>query len=304
MTRAQLPPLPRGIQMLTTDASQSLNRRMPIARAYTPSKCVTCSGKKFFLWRDPEGGPEPVLYDCPCDDQYLLFRWLLNSGIPLTYQRLGWSDYTYLSEAAMTEAAQYLEHRDAFINAGFGMVLWGSRGTGKTLLANLLLKEFTGDGVGCYSTTFADMVDAFAGGWHDPAQEAWFNRTLRNARVLYIDDVGREYSKDRFADAAKSDDQIRSAALADNRPGSMKETLLEAVVRHRTANSLPTFVSTNFTPDQISQGYGGHTMSLLSEKAVFVEVSGADRRNEMRRRETDFIAKSMVRPIVIERALG
>lgn len=304
MTRAQLPPLPPGIRMLHNDEVSSLHQRIPLATAYTPQRCVTCSGRRTFLWRDPAGGPDPVEYDCPCAEQYLAFKYLLNSGIPLTYQRLGWADYTYLTESAMAEAASYLQNREAFVNAGFGMVLHGSRGTGKTLLANLLLKEFSADGITCYSTTFADMVDDFATGWGDKSHEAWFKRTVRNARVLYIDDVGREYSKDRFADATKSDEQVRTAALADNRPGSIKETLLEATIRYRTANCLPTFVSTNFTPEQVSNGYGGHTMSLLSEKAVFVNVTGADRRGEMRQRESDLIVKGMTRPIVIERALG
>lgn len=303
MTRAQLPPLPKGIRMLTNVEATGLDSRTPIAKAYRPQgTCVTCLGKRWFRWRSADG--QPVEYDCPCNDQYMAFRYLLHSGIPLTYQRLGWGDYTHLSDTAMAETARFLEHRDAFLNAGFGMVLWGSRGNGKTLLANLLLKEFIGDGIPCYSTTFADMVEAFAGGWHDPEKEAWFNRMLRNARVLYIDDVGREYSKDRFGDATKSEEQIRAAALADNRPGSMKETLLESVVRHRTANSLPTFVSTNFTPDQVANGYGGHTMSLLGEKSHFVNVTGPDRREEMRRRESDNIVEGLTRPIVIERALG
>lgn len=301
MTRAQLPPLPKGIRMLTNDEVTSLHRRIPISTAYTPQRCVTCSGRRTFLWRDPDGGPDPVEYDCPCPDQYLAFKYLLNAGIPLTYQRLGWGDYTYMSEAALAETARFLQSRDAFLNAGFGMVLYGTRGNGKTLLANLLLKEFCADGISCYSTTFADMVDDFATGWGDKAHEAWFKRTVRNARVLYIDDVGREYSKDRFADAAKSEEQVRAAALADNRPGSVKETLLEATIRYRTANSLPTFVSTNFTPEQVANGYGGHTMSLLGEKSVFVGVTGADRRNEMRVRDSDLIVKGMTRPIVIER---
>lgn len=303
--RVQLPPLPRGIRLLTNEDSQSLNSRSPLASAYNPTtRCVTCLSRKWFLWKDPAGGPDPVEYDCPCEDQYVAFRALLNSGIPLLYQRLGWADYTYLSDTAMAEAARYLDNREGFINAGFGMVLYGSKGNGKTLLANLLLKEFIGDGIPCYATTFADMVDAFADGWDDARHKAWFNRTVRNARVLYIDDVGREYVTNRFADATKTEDQIRAAALADNRPGSVKETLLEAVVRHRVANSLPTFISTNFTPEQITNGYGGHTMSLLGEKAVFIEVTGADRRQEMRRREEDYVIAKMTRPIVIEKIGG
>ena len=296
--RLTLPPNPPGIRMLTNIEALGLNRRSPIATAFPPSNCVTCKGRKWFLWRDKAG--QPAEYDCDCDNQYLLFRSLLNSGVPLNYQRLGWADYTALSDDVVGQVGDFLTHRDAFITAGFGLVLHGSRGNGKTLLANLLVKSMIGDGISCYSTTFADMVEAFAGGWRDPEREQWFNNTVRNARVLYIDDVGREYVKDRFGDAAKSDEQRQQQAMADNRPGSMKETLLESVIRHRVGNSLPTFVSTNFTPEQITTGYGGHTMSLLGEKSIFIKVTGADSRPDMRLREQDLVIAGMTRPVVID----
>ncbi len=298
-TRAQLPPLPKGIRLLTNVESQNLNRRSQIASAYTPDRCVTCKGRKWFLWRDTRTG-QPTEYDCPCPDQYMLFRMLLHSGIPLAYQRLGWSDYSHLDPKVVDDVGRYIENRDRFIDAGFGMVLHGSRGNGKTLLANLLLKEMVADGIPCYATTFDDLVEAFAGGWRDPEQERWFNQTVRSARVLYVDDVGREYAKDRFGSAKLSEEERRTKAMADNRPGSMKETLLESVVRHRVGNCLPTFVSTNFTPEQITTGYGGHTMSLLSEKSILVEVTGADRRNKIRLREEQFVIDGLSRPIVID----
>lgn len=289
-----LPPLPKTIGTLTNVQSRSLNARIPMA-AVTPANCITCHGRKTFRWLDAIG--QPADYACPCEDQYVLFRWLLNSGIPLAYQRLGWTDLTYLSEGAIREAMDYLDHQQAYLSAGFGMVIHGTKGNGKSLLSMLILKRLIEAGVSVYATTFADMLNHFMGTWRDKDQERWFNQIVRNAGVLYIDDIGREYQPDRFADAALSAEQKQKRS--DNRPGAVRESMLEAVIRHRVANCQPTFITTNFSVEEIQTGYGGHTMSLLGEKAVFVEATGIDRRQEMNRREIDYAKQGLTRPVVL-----
>lgn len=295
MTRAQLPPLPPGIRMLKNGEADMLARRQP--SPFTVKNCVTCHGTKVFAWRDETNAA--VEFDCPCADQYLLHRYLSHSGVLLNYQRLGWSDFAHLDDSVGALIFDYIDHQQHYVSAGFGLVLHGPRGNGKTLLGNLLTKRLIGDGVTCFATSFDDMVENFADGWRDTEQKHWFTRTVRNAQVLFIDDVGREYKADRFADASKTVEERRSNATADNRPGSMKETLLESVIRHRVGSCLPTIITTNLTEEQILHGYGGHTVSLLAEKSIFVNVPGIDRRPEMNRREVDLIKQGMTRPVVI-----
>lgn len=295
--RAQLPDLPPAIRSLTNVEARNLNARN--RARFTPDRCLTCNGQRWFRWLDASRQHE-VDYDCRCDDQYVLYRYLSHANIPLAYQRLGWGDLTHLADEVIAQTADYLDHQDAYVRAGFGMVIHGSRGNGKTLLAYLLVKQMIGSGVNVYATTFADMVSAFRDTFNDKDQQRWFAQTIRNAGVLYIDDVGREYKPDRYAEAALSEEEkARRAAREDNRPGSVRETMLEAVIRHRVSNAQPTIITTNFTPDQIHSGYGGHTMSLLGEKSVFVEATGIDRRQEMNRREMDYVRRGLTRPVVI-----
>lgn len=294
-TRLTLPPVPPTIRTLHNEESRVLDRRSKLT--FTPDHCVTCLGQRWFRWRDEHGNPAE--FDCDCKGQYRLFRYLMHSGIPLNYQRLGWADLEYVEDPVTEAIADYYENRQGYINAGFGLVVHGSKGNGKSLLAYLLVKKLIADGRTCFATKFADLVDSYAQTWRDPEHEKWFTSTVRNAQVLFINDVGREYKADRFADATKTDEEKRTRMLADNRPGSFKETLLESVIRYRTDSALPTIIDTNYTRQDMLAGYGGHTMSLLAEKAIFVEVSGPDRRPEMMRREAEYIRQRMQRPVVI-----
>lgn len=274
-SRGALPPLPRGIRLLTTDESRALNDRLRMA-AVTVQNCITCHGAKTFRWKDANG--QDIDFDCSCEDQYVLHRYLLHCGVMLNYQRLGWADFVHLSEKAATAAAAYFDNRDRYVNAGIGLVLTGKRGNGKSLLAYLLLKQLIGEGVDCYATTFSDMIEAFAAGWQDRASSRWFSRTVRNAGVLLIDDLGRERNKG---------------------PESVGDNMLETVVRHRVSCQQPTIITTNLSEDDILSGYGGHTMSLLSERSLIVEVEGPDRREEMRGRTLEEVSQGLTRPVVL-----
>jgi DNA replication protein DnaC len=95
--------------------------------------------------------------------------------------------------------------------------------------------------------------------------------------VLAIDDIGKEH-------------RGRSELV---------EAMVDQVVRYRVSNSKPTFITTNLTPEQIQQGYGGYVMSLLSEQADFIALHGQDfrpQRREIARREADL---GLTRPITV-----
>lgn len=261
--------------MLTTNQSRALNQRYPKA-AVTIADCITCHGKKTFWWRGPED--RYYEYDCVCEDQYLLHRYLLHCGVMRNYQTLGWQDCTHISGGTLGEISKYLDNRERYVDAGIGMTISGKQGNGKSMLAFLLLKRLIAEGMDCYATTFSDMIDNFAGGWQDRDQSRWFNSTVRNAGVLYVDDLGRERNRG-----------IKSVG----------ENMLETVVRSRVACSLPTILTTNLTQDDIEKGYGGHTMSLLSGCSISIEVVGPDRRRVMLQRDQAEVDAGLTRPIVV-----
>lgn len=247
--------------------------------------CPTCLDKGTFRWYvpDAEGGtrnPDSIgTYECPCADQYLLWRRFLHAGITETYQKLAWDDYYALSDQVAEPLLDYLENADGFIQAGLALTIWGtSKGTGKTLAATLVAKNLVVRGYDVYVQKFSDMLDAFAAGWKDREDKVWFNERIRNAAILVIDDLGREQYKG---------------------VETLGSHTLESVLRHRVTRDMPTLITTNFTPEQMTGGYGGHTVSLLSEKAIPVEVIGHDHRTEVNLRSVNEKRNGLTRPVVV-----
>lgn len=258
-------------------------------RLWTDPKksCLTCLKREglqdaqTYLWYadHPDTGrrtEDIVTYDCNCQQQWLMHLWFLNAGIPLNYQRLGWDDVRTVPQAVVDQVMGYALQAARNVATGRNLVLWSkSPGSGKTLLATLLAKFLMANGWQAHFSQFNDIVDLFTQSWRDKDEKEQWNRRVRNVDVLVIDDLGKE-NKGRI---------------------EMIESMVDQIIRARVADAAPTIITTNFTPDEIQQGYGVYAMSLLTEAADFIEVTGADyrvARRELSRQEADL---GLARPI-------
>lgn len=292
MTTAVLPPLPRGVHTLTNEESSRLKAADPTLTAAPSQKhCVTCRGAGEFKWWSRGDGPKTVeAYECPCRDQWLLHRFLLNSGLGLLYQRLGWDDATATQPNAIERVRDYIEHAEAYVANGVGMIFHGNVGSGKTLLATLLLKHLLGEGIDGYFTTMEAMSTMLTSSWHSEDERIYFFRKVKNAGLLVIDDPGQEHhQKVRKVEEGKS--AKASTAVA--------ETAINDVVRHRVSHSKPTIITTNLTIAKLEVDYGSNLISLLQERSVAVEFKVADFRDQSRVRLHEEIQQGLQRPLVI-----
>ena len=157
------------------------------------------------------------------------------------------------------------------------MYLSGSFGTGKTMLANLVLKELVKDGLVCFATTFSQTVEMFTAGWTDKADKTYFQQKFINSQVLLLDDVGKE---------------LRGTRIA------LAETTFDAILRQRVQAGRSTFITTNMTPDDLEDGYGAAILSLVREKSLDLPFEGTDFRTAAHNREVAEVLAGEVRPVV------
>lgn len=288
-----LPSIPSHIRALSTEDSKRLNAEIP--DKYNPKdNCVTCRGRKTFIWysyaQDPLEIP-PFLdqtgeFSCPCQDQYLLYRFMLNSGIGITYQRLSWLD---LEKPAPEPILNYLQNLNRYVDAGMGLVLNGNHGNGKSMISMLIAKEAIAKGVDCHFNTFSEMISRFTSGWYDNEAKQWYHQKVKNTTLLVIDELGKEYRPNKVT---KEGEQVSDSIAA---------FLLDEVLRHRLAQALPTIITSNHSLEEIGQRYGknGSIDSLLTERSISYCFQGADFRVRANERFQNEILLGLTRPIVL-----
>lgn len=273
------PPLPDAIRPLSNTESARLKARYPNLSPSPEKKCVTCRDRREYIWYQPNSRTETGRYRCDCVDQWVLNRYLLSSNIGLTYQRLGWADMMATEQGALDLAQEYLTHAEDYVANGIGLIFCGTAGTGKTSLGTLLLRDLLAQGYDGYFTTFSEMIDTYTGGWNDREERVWFHKRIKNAQVLVMDDVGKEYQ--------------------GRKSSGLPESTFDEVLRHRVAASTPTIITTNLSLTRLQEGYGGGVMSLLRERSSTYRFDGQDYRDTQRHRTLDEIEEGLTRPVVL-----
>lgn len=293
----EMEPLSRDIRLLTDEEGRRLAARNPNLPA-TPEQCITCHGRGSFMWWNDER-TEPVEWKCNCVDQWVLHRVLLSAGVGVAYQRLGWGDATSVEPGAKAKVQDYLEHAEAYLSAGCGLILYGAGlGNGKTLMATLIIKKLVVEGQDGFVTTFADMLQMFTSTFRDQEEKKWFYRRIKNAGVLVLDDVGREHKQRRILTKVERE-RTGSEIGAVDFTTSMAESTFDEVLRHRVASALPTIITTNLDLDKLQESYGGNVMSLLHERSTTYRFTGGDFRDQARLRLSEEIAMGLQRPLVV-----
>lgn len=268
--------------MLEEPDSERLRQQYPALWASPQKTCITCqfhkTGEKTFRWWNEER-TQVVTWECNCTAQWILHRFLLIHGIGKNYQRLGWADASAVPGGTQYEILSYLDAADLYVERGVNLILHSpDAGTGKTLMLMLAAKKLLAQGHDVFVAQMNTIVELYTSGWREKAEKDYFERRIMNCGVLVIDDLGKE---------------------AGEKHVDFIDRLLDRVIRHRTAASTPTMITTNLTPDQVRSGYNEYVASLLSETAIFVETSGTDWRPKAEKRMQQEMLDRLMRPLVI-----
>lgn len=216
------------------------------------TKCLTCKKQGKYLTVLPDGTQDIV--SCDCTQQWALYLFLLNAGIGIRYQRLGWQHARRgVAPYVLTRVEDYLANADAYASNGLGMTFWSSsRGSGKTMMATLILKNLLDRGYDGYFCLFNQLLNLHTAGWRDAEARRWFEYRVTNAAALVIDDMGKE-----------------NANRAD-----MTNALVDEILRTRIAHARPTFVTTNLDMSEMKKRYYSDAVELFTECNELVEMAG------------------------------
>jgi DNA replication protein DnaC len=165
-------------------------------------------------------------------------------------------DYQGAKEVIQT-VARYVKNITNAKKKGISILLAGSNGTGKTLLAVSILKSALRKGMSGQMTSLGGIIQLYTDGWGDRTKRQVFDDRIRNTDFLLIDDVGKEYQ-------AKNSD--------------LTEIMFDNLIRYRVFRRKPFILTTNTAPNDLRNRYGNSLMSLLEGKTVKLKVVGEDYR--------------------------
>lgn len=252
--------------LLPDSELQRLLSKFPELRASPDDYCPTCKKKGTYRW---EGKDHP----CDCAAQLRMYKKYLSSGIGKEYQRLLWDDVDPELDPQLEPIYKFLNDPEKYLNRGVGVYLWGPPGTGKTMIATLILKGLIRKGYTGFSASMAAMVEYFTAGWGGKTDEkAWFTDKFLSSQILVLDELRR-----------------------DNR---LAESTFDHILRTRVNEGRPTIITTNLTPDELENGYGSSILSLIVEKSIVVNLDRKNYRGQAHDRLMQEIELDEIRPIL------
>ena len=232
------------------------------------TECPTCNDAGHYVL-------EGKSYHCDCEIQKLLLRHYLAANIPREYHDICLEHFFGSDkDDVIPKVIDYIENFDDHYHYGLGLTFAGPYGTGKSFLMASILKEIVKQGRSAYFITFDEFVQHFGATWNDEASKKLMQDTLKRVEVLGLDEL-------------KTDERNTNGFLSD---------ALQAIIRHRTSNLLPTLITTNLTPDK-QEAHFAKANSLLNGKNSFVLLAGSDVRPRVKAIAEELVERNERRPI-------
>lgn len=194
-------------------------------------------------------------------------EYLLYCGI-----KVGWHDKTlhdFTNDAeALSAVKKYLKDAKEMCQKGIGLYLWGSNGTGKSLLMNCSFKKLIAENYRCRIYSMDEIVDKFTSSWYSDEEKQDLNNVLRNIDFLGIDEFGKNVDK-----------EGKPVFLPD-----LVKRVMESVIRYRVQMNKPIWFASNTDPRFVKDVFSEDTASLLREAVVPICVRGEDFRKEIQKK--------------------
>jgi len=182
-------------------------------------------------------------------------------GIPPRFLDLTWASLRNKAgddpgkAAAMSLAYQYAQHghvdRDGIKK--LSLLVWSrERGVGKTGLMTAVFKQAIKRRPGLW-VSFGRLTESVRAGYNGDGDAYRVLAQARDIPVLLLDEVGENWREDATAHTVQ---------------------VLNSVLYHRHAYDMPTFYTSNKSPDELARMFGEEHWQRIAEMAAVVEMGG------------------------------
>lgn len=182
--------------------------------------------------------------------------------IPQDFWDVKAEDVVHNVEVFNSMVVPYAEKLSKALRGGYGLVLIGDNGVGKTMLLSYVLVEAIKAARTAYYTTMPQLDWNIKEGFNNPASSERLKWML-TSDFLAIDELGKERKK---RDSQFSDQQI------------------ERILKQRFDDSMPVLIGSNMDVEQLSEAYGSTIGSILRGKYQVVQMEPGDFRDSLHER--------------------
>jgi DNA replication protein DnaC len=272
----------KRLRILQDSETARLAKENPGVRWNPDDWCPTCLKNDVDDYKNSFYKHDGKVVQCDCYEQMMLFKHYSLAGIGKSYHRLDWRDYAR-STKLKAKVNQYVERHQEYVDRGLGLLFTGPVGTGKTMLANLVLKDLVKLGYKCHAAAAQETTNNMTATWRSIEEKRRFEDIYERSEVLLLDDVGRDLINDRTGEVSEEK--------------KFKENILDSILRKRVQYGRPTFITTNLSTGELLEGYGQAVHSLLTEKTIVVPLVGEDFRPNIVSHEIDEAERGERSPI-------
>ena len=225
------------------------------------TKCQCDEEDPYFIFEND------TIRDCNCRETRMKIQRIIRiyntSGIDKKYQWKFLSDFEALNKQTNEAKNMAFEIVKNFPNISKGLYLWGNPGTGKTLLASIILTELIerhaieGKFIKISRTFFNRLKATFVEGSATYGESSKIEQELSDIDILVIDDFG----------------------VQRDSPWE-QETLYNLVDARYEAEKFTIFTSNNNPLKSLKELSEGRVLSRIKEMSRIFELSGDDYRDK------------------------
>lgn len=196
---------------------------------------------------------------CSCHESYETTLAAYEACIPRQFRGMKAEDIEGNSRAYQS-ICQYVKNIRVAHKHGYGLILCGDNGTGKTMLCSHLLMCAMRAGRTAYYTTAPQLDLDHKEGFGD-AEKARRLSYMLTSDFVVIDELGKERAKhsNKYMDAQ-----------------------MERLIKQRVDNAWPTILATNLQLLELQQAYGDTVKSMLTGKFYVIRTQPGDYRLKQR----------------------
>ena len=202
--------------------------------------------------------------------EFEIYLKMYRSNIPLKYWERELDDIE--DPLVKCKIQRYLKKLDEAVSKGIGIYFCGTQGTGKTLVACVILKEAIKRGYRVYFTMLTEVLEKYCDGRYDRDARKEFAQNILEADILVVDDIDKGYISDK---------------------STFIDTAYDYVFRTRANKNLPVIITSNMTQDAFANQknlvFGKSLLSIFDEHLVDVLVQGGDRRKKIQTELKEFL---------------